>query len=238
MRILILGDSLPFPRPTKGQPLGVTWPSLLKERLPQSETCLRAHPRFTITDVLKELGFFTESLVEFDAIIVQTGIVDCAPRPYPHLIAKLLDVCVSMPTFRRIERFTHQRLLWLYRQPWVSERAFADKAERLVQIAFQHNQRLKVLFIPIAPPNRTIATSLPGIAAAAKRYNGALKTKVETLSPKFGCHCLNPFNGANPIDVTIEDGHHLSARGHELIADALVHALEPLLATTINKSHS
>jgi len=238
MRILILGDSLPFPRPAKGQPLRATWPSLLKERLPQSETWLRAHTRFTIIDVLKELGFFTESLTEFDAIIVQTGIVDCAPRPYPHFIARLIDVCVSMPTYRKIERFTHQRLLWLYRRPWVSEGAFSATAERLVQTAYEYNPTLKVLFIPIAPPNRTIVKSLPGIDSAAGRYNEALEAKVKTLSPKFGCQCLNPFYSANPLDVTIDDGHHLSSHGHELIADAIAQALEPHYSAHLNRNHS
>jgi len=238
MRILILGDSLPFPRPNKGQALRATWPSLLKERLPQCETWLRAHTRFTIIDVLKELGFFTESLTEFDAIVVQTGIVDCAPRPYPHFIAKLIDVCVSMPTYRKIERFTHQRLLWLYRRPWVSESAFSAAAERLVQTAYQHNPTLRVFFIPVAPPTRTIVKSLPGIDTAAERYNAILTAKVKTLSPKFGCQCLTPFDSANSLDVTIDDGHHLSSLGHELIADAIAQAFEPYYATHFNKNHS
>lgn len=227
MRILILGDSLPFPRPTRGQPLKLTWPSLLKDRLPQIDAYLRAHPRFTIIDVLKELGFFAESLADFDAVIVQVGIVDCAPRPYPHLIAKLIEVCVSMPTFRKIEGFTHRRLLWCYRRPWVEEAEFVSAAQHLVEMVFSCNPRLKVIFITVAPPSRTIVELLPGIELAAGRYNAALSKIINKLAPTYGCRLLDPFTGADQLMFTIEDGHHLSGYGHKLIADSLVPALAP-----------
>jgi len=223
MRILILGDSLSLPRPRNGQPLPTTWPILLKEQIPQVELWLRAHTRFTITDVLRELGFFTDSLTEFDALIVQSGIVDCAPRPYPQLVAKLLDAAVGMPTFRKIERFTHEHLLWCYRRAWVSPRAFACSIQNLVHIAHQHNPSLKVIFVPIAPPMRSIVRMLPGIDTAASRYNDILRTTAAKLS----CVTIDPFSCADPSSITIEDGHHLSCLGHRLVACALTAVFSP-----------
>src|SRR6185312_5176013 len=102
-RILILGDSLPFPRPHKGQPVNVTWPALVKAQLPDADVWLRATPRSCILDVIKEFFFFTDSLPDFDFVVVQTGIVDCAPRPYSRWVYKFFETFLGMAKLRKIE---------------------------------------------------------------------------------------------------------------------------------------
>lgn len=222
MRILILGDSLPFPRPHKGQPVDVTWPTLIKAQLPGADVWLRATPRSCILDVIKEFFFFTDSLPDFDVIIVQTGIVDCAPRPYSRWIYKFLETFLGMVRLRKIERFSHDHLLWLYGHPWVSQNAFAKAIRQMVETTHEKNPALTTLFVPIAPPTRTIVGTLPGIDHAAALYNKILEREMYALGGEFPCHCVQPFTNSDPFEITIEDGHHLSVTGHRLIAEALV----------------
>lgn len=226
MRILILGDSLPFPRPHKGQPVDVTWPSLLKAQFPAADIWLRATPRSCILDVIKELNFFTDSLPDFDAIIVQTGIVDCAPRPYPRWIYKLFETFFGMAKLRKIERFAHDHLLWLYGHSWVNDKSFAKIIRQIVATAHERNPALTTLFVPIAPPTRTIVQTLPGIDHSAAIYNGTIERETRVLGDTFRCRCVWPFAESDPFAITIEDGHHLSVVGHRLIADSLAAAIK------------
>ena len=226
MRILILGDSLPFPRPQKGQPVDVTWPALLKAQLPEADVWLRATPRSCILDVIKEFFFFTDSLPDFEVIVVQTGIVDCAPRPYPRWIYKLLETFLGMAKLRKIERFSHDHLLWLHGRPWVGQNSFAKAIRQLAETAHERNPALAPLFVPLAPPTRTSVQTLPDIDRAAAIYNKILERETRELSEKFPCHCVQPFSDSDPFEITIEDGHHLSVTGHRLIADALVTAIK------------
>ena len=228
MRVLILGDSLPFPRPHKGQPVDVTWPSLIKAQMPGTDVWLRATPRSCILDVIKELFFFTDSLPDFDLIIVQTGIVDCAPRPYPRWIYKFLETFLGMAKLRKIERFSHDHLLWLYGHPWVGQNLFAKAIRQIVETVHERNPALTTLFVPIAPPTRTIVQTLPGIDHAAALYNKILERETRALSEEFPCRCVQPFANSDQFEITIEDGHHLSASGHRLIAEALVASIETI----------
>ena len=234
MRLLILGDSLSFPRPQKGQPLAATWPALLKAGRSDLDIWLRATPRSCILDVLKEFCFFTDSLPEFEVIIVQTGIVDCAPRPYPRWIYKLIETFLGMPALRRIERFAHQNLLWLYNRPWVGAQQFRQSIGQIVRTVHRGNPCTPVLFIPIASPSRTIVQNLPGIDRAAADYNEILRTELARLGPTYSCECLAPFTGVDPLQVTIEDGHHLSVTGHRLIADAIREGLRSLAPRSVH----
>jgi lysophospholipase L1-like esterase len=222
VRILILGDSLPFPRPHKGQPVDVTWPSLIKARIPDADVWLRATPRSCILDVIKEYFFFTDSLPAFDVVIVQTGIVDCAPRPYSRWIYKFLETFLGMAKLRKIERFAHDHLLWLYGRPWVSQNAFVQGIRQIVETTHGKNPALTTLFVPIAPPTRTIVQTLTGIDHAAALYNRIIEREVSALKKEFLCDCVQPFSNRDPFEITIEDGHHLSVVGHRLIAEALV----------------
>jgi lysophospholipase L1-like esterase len=230
VRILILGDSLSFPRPHRGQPVATTWPTLLKAQLPAADIWLRAQPRSCILDVLKELSFFTDSLPDFDVVIVQTGIVDCAPRPYPRWLYKLIETFLGMAKLRRIERFAHEHLLWMYNRPWVGTREFVRAVQEIAATVRQRNPRARTVFIPIAAPSRTIVQSLPGIDHAAAAYNKILLREIAALGSAHSCQCVDPFAQADPFDVTIEDGHHLSVAGHRLIAEALARLLNPAIA--------
>jgi lysophospholipase L1-like esterase len=225
VRILILGDSLPAPRPKKGQPLEKTWPGLLKHALPAADIWQRARPRAGSLDVLAEFKLFTESLDRFDAIVVQTGIVDCVPRPYPLWFLKVIEVFATFEQLRALDRIAHKYCLWLYNRPWASKPRFRENVERLVRESLALNPALKIALVGIAPPTRRILERFQALQASVVAYNAILAD----LSTQYGSRVtyVNPFEKQDPLEITIDDGHHLSTCGHELVANALFEMLVP-----------
>jgi lysophospholipase L1-like esterase len=181
-------------------------------------------------DVLRELNFFTESLSDFDAMIVQCGIVDCVRRPYPYWTYKILETLLPMERFRKLERFAHRRLLWVYGRPWLNKHAYRAAVTNLLEIVDANAPRLPVYFVPIATPTRKSLKDLPGVDRAAVEYNRILDEVVQLRSASHPCAVLQPFSSVDPLSITIEDGHHLSVEGHRLIASAVANALQHLPA--------
>lgn len=227
-RVLILGDSLACPQPRKGQPLEKTWPVLLGYALGGAEIFNRARPRHCLRDVAAELFFFTESLDRFRGVVIQSGIVDCTPRPYPRCLYRLLEILVPRARLRKFERFSHERLLWLYGRPWVSAANFTRLAEELVRTCSASQPGIPVLFVAIAPPTKALSALLPGIGRNVDTYNLALKTAVAALRPQFRCEVVDPYAGHPPEEVTIADGQHMTCESHVRLAGLLRDSLKSL----------
>lgn len=220
MKVLVLGDSLPAPRPRRGLPLETTWPALLREHTPELDVWQRARPRACSIDVLAEFKLFTESLDRFDTVIVQTGIVDCVPRPYPRWFIKIFEIFASFEQLRAFDRAAHQRFLWAWGRPWVPAAEYKANLAQLIREATSANPNLKVVLIPIAPPTRRMLTEFRGIEVIVARYNQILRE----LAVEHGdaVRTLDSFSGQDPLALTLDDGHHLTALGHELIAADII----------------
>lgn len=225
MRILILGDSLACPMPRRGQPLEATWPALLRRTAPDMDIWHRARPRWCSLDVLAEFGLFTDSLSRFDALIVQVGIVDCGPRPYSYRLFKILEQCMSYERMRRLDSLAHRKFLWLRNRPWVTREQFKQNLAHIITTCAERNPALHVVFVPILPPTRRLLDLLPGIAQSAADYNKVFP-ELEREHPET-MHALDPFSGQDPLQLTVEDGQHLTCLGHELIAAKLSDVLSP-----------
>lgn len=216
MRILVLGDSLPAPRPRRGQPLETTWPALLRQSGADVDVWQRARPRACSIDVLAEFKLFTDSLSRFDAVVVQTGIVDCVPRPYPRWFIKIFEVFATFEQLRAFDRFAHQRLLWAYGRAWVSRAEYRANLERLIRESISHHPALRILLVPIAPPTRRMLTEFRDLVPTVALYNAVLQQLGRVHGPAVVT--LNPFSGYDPLALTLDDGHHLTCLGHARIA--------------------
>jgi lysophospholipase L1-like esterase len=218
-----LGDSLSAPRPAKGQPLEITWPGLLKTALPTADIWQRARPRSCSLDVLAEFKLFTESLTRFDAIVVQMGIVDCWPRPYPRWFIKVFEVFATFEQLRAFDRAAHKRFMWAYGRSWVSRVEFKANLQRLIADSIRLHPGIKVLLIPIVSPTRRMLDECRDVARSVADYNEAMREAGREFLP--GVQVIDPFAGHDPLELTLEDGHHLTALGHRLIAGKLESAL-------------
>lgn len=195
-KILILSDSLAlardFPEKTK---YGETWPELLKNHYPVIHQVSIGGA--TSTDLLKQVQYhksFTPDLV-----IVQCGIVDCAPR----FASKLeIDILNKLPIFGK-------KILKIINNPKV--RNFR-KITYVNPIQFRRNLTsiaksfdCDTYFLTILPADETYSKLLPGIKENIDNYNQLIKQH----------QFINLENIPNSGIMT--DHHHLNEIGHQYI---------------------
>ena len=226
-RILILGDSLAFHRARDGQRLEECWPWLLKAQLRTADIWVRSEPAGLIHRTLAQVRLFGSSLDLFDMVIVQAGITDSCPRPIPYWLHLFLGRLGDGWLQRFVNR--HYRLLLrARRQTWTSEDKFRTT---LVQILEAVTPTSTLVFVPIVRPCKKLAAKAPGAAVTAERYNTIIRTVTETYG-SGSARVLDDFAAACSADFVLDDGHHLNAAGHRLLADqlALCLAQTPRLA--------
>jgi hypothetical protein len=126
--LLVVGDSLPLPR--KGDSFAAadpkeTWPQVLSDLLNGESCWVRAQKGHMSLDVLTELhklnGYLGPQSVGLT--VIQCGIVDSAPRAYPHWIQDALDgrwgPVGSRALPRRWKPNRSPRLLRSWGRPWI-----------------------------------------------------------------------------------------------------------------------
>lgn len=226
MRILVLGDSLAMPRPRQGQTLDDVWPMRLGERIPGAEVILRARNIATTFEVLQEFGWFSESLDCIDAIVLQVGIVDANPRPFPFLVQRFIAAFASRSVQRWINKHVY-RLKFLPWRPWTSERQFRERIEEILRVSMRSNPRIRIALLKIAPAGGHMVQIIKGSAESVARYNAIIDEI--GAAPEFrACLSIADPYSSSPLpvnEIIIEDGHHLSKKGHELARDAVASAL-------------
>ena len=224
-RILVLGDSLPLPRPRHGQPLDETWPAHLKRKHPDLDLWVRAREASTAFDVWEEFAKLSQSMAAFQALIIQVGIVDCCPRPYPFVVERFLRAFLSHEAKRAVNR----RLYTFPIRPWISEGKFLNYLETVLTEAFAGNGTLFAVLVGIAPPAHGLLLKLPRAPRYVERYNLLLHDLAK--NPKFGGRVVlaDPFRPHPDETLLIADGHHLSARGHRIVAESIDACLEQWL---------
>lgn len=217
-RILIVGDSLAFHRPPFGQKLEECWPLKLKELVPQADVWVRSRPAILVKKVVEEFAQFEDSLYLFDYVVVQSGINDSCPRPMPHFMHVFLG-WIGSQFLKKVINKNYKILLKIYCRCWTSEKKYRERLQNLVDRAAKANSKLKVLFVPILPSCKSLAEKVPQSVNSIPRYNSIIE---ELCSSAPNAKFLKKFSLALNEDLIIEDGHHLNATGHHLLAKHIV----------------
>lgn len=217
-RILIVGDSLPFSRHHKGQPLGSAWPELLQTSLTSTVIYNRAKGGSSSFDVIQELSqllSYYGSQQPFDAVISQFGIVDACPRSLPRWFIQFLSLNKTGAYFLKIfdsilGKFDFLRI----RRPWIPLKIYQKNCETVSLLARQLGKTYYPILI--MPAARFLVENEPRINNFIIRYNEAAQQVFEKQNVKS--IALVPPN-TNSVDYLFEDGHHLNDRGHVLVAE-------------------
>lgn len=218
MRALVLGDSLAIPRPKRGQHLTATWPVLLKARFPNIDIWQRCRPGVLCYEVLKEFQLFSESLDAFSFLVVQVGIGDCCPRPYPHVIYRILQALHWDNVIKRINSW-YPTLLKIRATPWFSPKRYFEHIDEIVAVSLSTNPAIRIVLVAIGEPSRELLRKVPGIEKWVVEYNAQLALIAEKRGTQV--HYLDPYKGTPLEEVFLDDGHHLTVKGHKLIAEAI-----------------
>ncbi|MGB3947100.1 MAG: SGNH/GDSL hydrolase family protein [Bacteroidia bacterium] len=206
-----MADSLPLAR-EKPEPVFYeeTWPSLLKKKGHEVlQICIGGA---TSNDLLRQVSYHKNFLP--DVVIVQVGIVDCAPRHFTQFEILLLR---KIPFFGKIAlRFFNKPYIRKIRQiSYVSPDRFR---QNLIDIQTNFNG-IKMLFIGIIPADGKYEKILPGINKSINKYNQIL---IELFGDKFiDMSCL-------PENSIMSDFHHLNKVGHKALVEKIIEKVDIL----------
>lgn len=202
MRILIFTDSLSLPRSTPEICHHTdTWPERLRNL--GHEVCLSAIGGATIKTLFRQTFYFGNTGY-FDLVIIQSGIVDCAPRFARQWEVKLLQ---ATPVLGKIllkalnTNFIRSFRNITYTSP-TSFKQFVDQ--------FDKSFTCPVWYIPILPASSAYEQRLPGVSKNIARFNQLLPSERIIDIMKLTSNDL------------MSDFHHLNSNGHYVITNAII----------------
>lgn len=196
-----MSDSLALPREKPETVLlQNTWPALLKERGFQIHQVSIGGA--TSRDLLKQCGYY--NFFKGEAVIVQVGIVDCAPR----FVSKIeKDVLTKIP-------FVGRRILGFLNNPYIKRHrsltytSLKEFESNIVNI--KKSFPLSKVFFTEIIGGQGYEKILPGVDLNIKKYNEVLNS----LFPES-------FIKYSKDGIVMSDFHHLNTSGHRALFEKL-----------------
>lgn len=195
LKILVLSDSLALPRHKPETCIfDNTWPQLLKNSgFTLHQVSLGGG---TIIDIFKQSKYHKS--FNPDIVIVQAGIVDCAPRfisrdekyfltKIPRYGKKVINF-LNKPWLRKIRSLTY-----------VKQKEYNKYLKRIVKL---YGNAQQIYFCEIVG-GEGYENVLPGIRRNIRKYNSILSSIEGTKMINF-----------EQDDITMSDFHHLNRNGH------------------------
>lgn len=220
LRALIVGDSLGSPRPHRGQKLDVTWPVLLKKAFREVDIWQRCRAGSMSNEVLKEYNLFSDSIDAFQLLIIQVGIGDCCPRPYPLWMEQFLAT-YGFKGMRKCLNALYPFLLNFRARQWISREQFIRNIRFMIDTTRARNPNAAIAVVRIGTPCRELVKRIKDAPPHAASYNAALERLCASYGPDSDVTCIDPYRDHEPEELFIADGHHLTQVGHLAVAQAL-----------------
>lgn len=207
-------------RASAGQTLWDAWPQILHSDSCFGDVWWRGRAAATSFDLMSEtndLGAWLGTVPHFDAAVIQIGIVDSCPRPFPRRVQRLLE---QLPNrWQQLVRRMYPLLLRARARPWVRPQVFKDNVASAVAKALGFSGRVLLLEIPEPGPGLTQKVG----DFTVREYNDAL-VEVARSDPDRVIYVRVWDDGAL-CSALLPDGHHLSKSGHRSIAEAVKRTL-------------
>jgi len=230
--IRVYGDSLGMPREAEGISCAATYPELVRDELE------RVHPEWRVSVFNRSRGGISirEQFEQFVVdtpyfgsdpnaiLIVQCGIVDCAPRPLPPSVRERL-ARMPKPVIWLVAKVLHYLRPWLlclgFRWRQTDEEQFRAVLEQWLSRAQRAVGRVYV--ITIAPTTDFTAAHSPGLRSSIEAYNRLIRDVVESAASTavrlIDVHAaINGMGGNIAQFINERDGHHITESGHRLYA--------------------
>ncbi len=214
--VVIIGDSLAMPR--DDVPYASTYGSIISANMPYLEVINRssrgndAKKQSSAQAIFDDCEVFQPSVV-----IMQIGIVDCAPR----LFGKKTGYAISfLPNFIRstlIDFFSKRRFFFTkyFPKTYVSKEAFKQGIERLLETFAQQNTQ--VICVSIAATTNANNEKSFSFDENINEYNAILKK----LCEKYNNQYLDFYSITKSADYLLDDGIHIDIKGHAYLGDRL-----------------
>lgn len=228
--ILVIGDSLGCPRPWEGVPLAGTYAYGLQQRLGPAYYVVNASVSENSSAKASGSGFLRTYVQGSGAayVVVQLGIVDCAPRLMSAVERLIGGLAARAPGLRgiyaayaRLKSRNRYRLTKLFPRTLVSLDAYEANLRRLVEAVRAEPNFQKLFFLNTAAPGEFLVERSFGIERNIELYNAALERIAAEAPEQIEIVDVHGATRANPDWITPADGHHITAPAHAFIADAL-----------------
>lgn len=221
MRILVVADSLGLPRNENGMRVRYesTYPYLLGKKNINYDIVNFSSRSKTIVDAMNELDEVL--LYDADCIILQIGIVDCAPRTFLKkeklIVSKLPSkIRTRFIEFRKKKRENTKTdsLSKVYVRPKDFKKNYLELITRLKR----GNVDLKIIIIPIIGYLKGLEMKSKGFSRNIIMYNEILSAIVnETGSSVVQTDLF--FDSENYF---VDDYYHLSEFGHDVLTQEIL----------------
>lgn len=239
-KIVIIADSLSLPRPEShgNIPYEETYPYLLdvslRNQLGTNAPIIMEKGKRgrTITEVVDDWQEYV-SWRKPDIVIVQAGIVDCAPRVFlPNqrdFVGRIRIRFIREILLKLVSKYRRMIIKTCPNKVYTPLPIYRDAATKLTELAKQDNVQA-LIFINIVFPPDFLESKSPGFQENVRLYNEAL----EQCKAKPGVYVVD-LNGlfreqGNAEGHLLYDGHHLSVEGNRCLAKHLEYIVTQLLA--------
>lgn len=230
MKVLIIGDSLSLPGHTNSYE--ETWPCLLKKTFRSLDFISILRRGITSEILVTEGGDGSEQfpmgsdcLEHFrpDIVILQLGIVDCAPRLFSRnsLISKLINR-LPRPLSKSVLTIIKSNRQRTSKRSYVDLDTFSKNFENYLSRCVLQSV-VKVIAIAIVFPGQDMIRKNPTIIEAVHAYNDVLNS----LAKRFEFfEVINPLSESNALKDIYSDGYHPNSKGNELVFHSLTETLK------------
>lgn len=223
-KIVILGDSLGMVSIDDGVSYENTYPYLLKKMACDFEVISRNR---RTNDSTRQLEYQNKMddvvMLKPNYVIVQLGIVDCAPRVFGKLESKILSL-ISPAVRSHIVNFASKNRRWItkfFPRVYVRCDRYASNMMQLVRLIME-NGAVPIL-IHIFDTNESNRIKSFGIEKNIRSYNEVLSRIAADVTIPIITH-----NGTEKYMAG--DGIHLNRAGHVYLAGRLMHLIKSLEA--------
>lgn len=212
MKIQILSDSLALPREI---PQKVYYEETYPAKLSKDYTVAQYSKGAGTIKELFDQTFYYKMFCP-DVVILQSGIVDCAPRPFTQFEEHFFTLNFFTKGCKAIlKRLTKSWLRTLRKVAWTPPKKFRLYCEQFKK-AYPN---IPILAIGILPPRAEYEKQAKGISKRIHEYNGI-------LMDVFGENYIDTSD--MPDDGIMSDHHHMTSIGHQFVYDKIAERLSKL----------
>ena len=214
-KLLFIGDSSLLPR--EELPYSKTYPYLLRSLLSASEIETVGITNNTSKRIA--LGIEPYTLYGFnpDTVILNYGIADVYPRPYPNGVNRLLS-CLGLQKY--VDSFFKKTKLYYFLGDWlgycaVSYDCFQRYSEEIIDQLFQKEVQ-QILFIGIVRPSKVLLRSKT-VNQKIQQYNTVFQSLAQQNDKII---YIDMYTDADD-SFTIWDGYHYSEKGSAYLVEKI-----------------
>jgi acyl-CoA thioesterase-1 len=214
-KILIVGDSLGLPR--EGMSYERTWPYLLMLSNTEHHFVLKLQRALTSEMINSGLLFDWLEFYNPRYVILQVGIVDCAPR-YFRTRGFLIKLIGSLPQFlkARVWQLVKKYCKRSIKRADVKIEDFEINLRKYISRCEQVCVE-RIFLIKIAKPGSSMIKKTPGILKQVELYNSVF-TRLAEVEEKC---CVVDILSEATDSYFLEDGYHLNEFGNKQLFESL-----------------